>query len=57
MQDNTQRGTFLYHRLNIESDIGILNEEVPDSIMENLNPIFQIRDYQQEAFRRFYTLL
>ena len=44
---------FLYHRLNVDSELGILNEEIPESITQNLNPVFQIRDYQEEAFARF----
>ena len=36
--------------------LGALNEEIPDSITQNLNPAFEIREYQEEAFARFILM-
>ena len=36
-----------------ESGVGGLDEEIPDSITQNLNPVFEIREYQVKAFARF----
>ena len=47
---------FLYQRLNAlsEFELGdLLDREIPDSITQNLNPAFEIRPYQEEAFARF----
>ena len=59
MQDlfNYQQRDLLYHRLNVLSEFGALNEEIPDSITRNLNRRLEIRDYQQEAFARFIYCL
>ena len=55
MLDLFQR-LFLYQRLDGLSEFelsDLLNKEVPDSIRQNLNPKFKIREYQREAFTRF----
>ena len=44
---------FLYEQLDVLSNFGGLNQEIPASITQNLNPAFEIRDYQEEAFARF----
>ena len=44
---------FLYEQLNVLSNFRSLDKEIPDSITQNLNPAFEIRDYQEEAFARF----
>ena len=50
---NYLRRGFLYERLDILSDFGNLETEIPNAINQNLNPAFEIRDYQEEAFARF----
>ncbi len=52
MSNYLRRG-FLYERLNVLSAFGNLEREIPDSINQNMNPAFEIRDYQEEAFTRF----
>lgn len=52
-----QRRNFLYQRINVLTEFGVLNEEIPDSITQNLNPYFEIRPYQAEAFERFIYCL
>ena len=47
------RDLFLYEEMKVLYDSGIVNKEIPDSIAQNLNPEFEIRDYQEEAFTRF----
>ena len=32
----------------------IQNTEIPDYLKDNLNPQFELRPYQQEAFARFF---
>ena len=47
---------FLYQRLDALSEFelwNLLDREIPDSITQNLNPAFEIRPYQKEAFVRF----
>ena len=50
---NYLRRGFLYERLDVLSSFGNLDKEIPDTINQNLNPEFEIRDYQAEAFARF----
>ena len=50
---NYLRRGFLYERLDVLSRFGSLEREIPDTINQNLNPAFEIRDYQAEAFARF----
>ncbi len=44
---------FLYQQLDVLSGFGNLDKDIPDSITQNLNPEFEIREYQEEAFARF----
>ena len=44
---------FLYQQLDLLSGFASLDKEIPDSITQNLNPTFEIREYQEEAFARF----
>ena len=43
---------FLYETLNAVSSMGFLRKEVPDSVAQNLNPKYELRPYQVEAFAR-----
>ena len=45
---------FLYERLDAASSMGFLKKEVPDSITQNLDPKYELRPYQVEAFARFF---
>lgn len=45
---------FLYERLDAASNMGFLIKEVPDSVAQNLNPKYELRLYQIEAFARFF---
>lgn len=45
---------FLYETLNAVSSMGFLKKEVPDSVAQNLNPKYELRPYQVEAFARFF---
>ncbi len=45
---------FLYERLEAASSMGFLKKEVPDSVAQNLNPQYELRPYQVEAFARFF---
>lgn len=45
---------FLYERLDAASSMGFLKKEVPDSVAQNLNPCYELRPYQIEAFARFF---
>ena len=56
MLDLFQQRLFLYQRLDALSGFelsDLLDREIPDSITQNLNPAFEIRPYQEEAFARF----
>ena len=44
---------FLYQQLDAASGLGLLNIDIPDSITQNLNPVYELRDYQTDAFARF----
>ena len=44
---------FLYERLDAASSMGFLKREVPDNVAQNLNPKYELRPYQVEAFARF----
>ena len=55
-----QQQLFLYQRLNVLSEFqlsDLLDRKIPDSITQNLNPKFEIRPYQEEAFARFIHCL
>jgi type III restriction enzyme len=45
---------FLYETLNAVSSMGFLKKEIPDSVVQNLNPQYELRGYQVEAFARFF---
>jgi type III restriction enzyme len=45
---------FLYEQLNSVSGMGFLKREIPQSVSLNLNPKFEVRPYQIEAFARFF---
>ena len=57
MRDLLNPHGFLYEQLDVLSRFGALNEEISDSITRNLNPAFEIREYQEEAFARFIYCL
>lgn len=44
---------FLYEKLNNLREFGALNDELPLYISENLNPAFELRPYQKEAYCNF----
>ena len=48
---------FLYEQLDTLSDFNVLNKEMPDSIMQNLKPTYELRPYQVEAFARLIHCL
>lgn len=48
---------FLYEQLDTLSKFGMLKKEMPDSITQNLHPIYELRPYQVEAFARFIHCL
>ena len=48
---------FLYERLEIAFDHGVQKPEVPETLPQNLNPAFELRPYQEEAFVRFIHCL
>ena len=45
---------FLYQRLNNVSEMGFLEKESPSYLKDNLNPKFDLRPYQEEAFVHFF---
>ena len=44
---------FLYERLDAVSSMNLLNKEVPGCVVQNINPMFELRPYQVEALARF----
>ena len=54
---STEPSNFLYRHLDSASQFGFLNREIPDWLKENLNPKFELRPYQGEAFARFFHCL
>jgi len=48
---------FLYETLDSASELGFLKKEIPDYLKDNLNPKFELRPYQEEAFARFFHCL
>lgn len=44
---------FLYQQLTIAFDYGVSKPEIPGSIAQNLNPVYELREYQTDAFARF----
>lgn len=47
----------LYEQLDTLSEFGMLKKETPDSITQNLKPVYPLRHYQVEAFARFIHCL
>jgi type III restriction enzyme len=45
---------FLYQELDAVSRFGGLPKDIPDSVKSNLNPKYELRHYQIEAFARFF---
>ena len=45
---------FLYEELDSFSKWGGLNRDIPAYLKDNLNPGFELRPYQEEAFARFF---
>ena len=48
---------FLYETLDSASELGFLKKEIPGYLTDNLNPKFELRPYQEEAFARFFHCL
>jgi len=48
---------FLYETLDSASELGFLKKEIPNYLKDNLNPKFELRPYQEEAFGRFFHCL
>lgn len=48
---------FLYEELDAVSNMGFLKKDIPDFLKDNLNPKFEPRPYQEEAFARFFHCL
>ena len=48
---------FLYETLDAVSQMGFLETEIPAYLKDNLNPNFELRPYQEEAFARFFYCL
>jgi type III restriction enzyme len=44
----------LYEELDSASNLGLLEKNIPDYLKNNLNPKFELRPYQEEAFARFF---
>lgn len=45
---------FLYEQFDTVSKMGFLKKDIPSEIIDNLNPKFGLRPYQEEAFSRFF---
>ena len=45
---------FLYQKLDSASEMGFLDKTIPLRLTNNLNQNFVMREYQQEAFARFF---
>ena len=48
---------FLYEELDSFSRFGGLQKEIPEYLTDNLNPTFELRPYQEDAFTRFFHCL
>ena len=44
---------FLHEQLEIAFNFGVPKPEMPESITQNLNPVFELRPYQEDAFASF----
>lgn len=49
----TSSAPFLYETLNAVERMGFLKRAVPDPVRLNLNPAYELREYQNRAFARF----
>ena len=47
--------SFLFEDIEAAKRFGLLYRELPQYIKENLNPAFDLRPYQESAFRNFIT--
>lgn len=45
---------FLYEQLDTLSQWGRIEKKVPESVVQNLNPRYELRPYQVDAFSRFF---
>ncbi len=52
----SQHRKWLYDELDVAKKLGVLDLylDIPNFIKENLNPYFELRPYQREAFARFF---
>lgn len=48
---------YLYQQLETAFRFGVPKPEIPDSITQNINPTFELREYQIDAFARFIHCL
>ncbi len=48
---------FLHEQLTSVFNFGLPKPEIPNSITQNLNPVYELRDYQIDAFARFIHCL
>ena len=44
---------FLHEQLEIAFNYGVPKPEIPGSITQNLNPVFELRPYQEDAYASF----
>ena len=44
---------FLHEQLEIAFTYGVRKPEMPSSITQNLNPVFELRPYQEDAYVSF----
>ena len=44
---------FLHEQLEIAFEWGVPKPEIPGSITQNLNPVFELRPYQEDAYASF----
>ncbi len=45
---------FLYQKLDAVLQMDLLKKDIPNYLKDNLNPAFELRPYQEEAFARFF---
>jgi len=57
VQTTFTRERFLSEDFDVLSKNNVFEKEIPDYITENLNPNFELREYQKEAFTRFFHYL
>ncbi len=49
--------TTLQQKYDTLSEMGYLKKDIPKYIVDNLNPVFELREYQKEAIARFIHYL